>query len=188
MEVRKLDKTGDPKVLVDNFSGGAHCCTTSWIYGYDANAKRYVFTQHPWGNAGYSLQDLDRDGIPEFRTRDDRFAYAFASYAGSLYPPQVWSYQQGRMVNVTRQYPQLIKAEAFQLWQYYLEAKLEPNTEAEVERSSLAAYLAAKYLLGEATDGWQRVKRAYQQPNRAEFFVELGKFLQDAGYTAIPQR
>jgi hypothetical protein len=184
LEVRNLDGTGDPEVIMDNFSGGAHCCTTSWIYRYDATTTRYLMTRHEWGNAGYRLEDINSDGIPEFRTRDDRFAYQFASYAASFYPVQIWRYQEGRMANVTLRFPQLIRASAYQNWQYYQQYK---NDGVEPGRAALAAYLADKYSLGEATDGWQRVQGAYQGDDRAQFFADLRAFLRKTGYTEIPQ-
>jgi len=183
LTVRDLDAAGDPEVIVDNFSGGAHCCTTSWIFRYEASTSRYLVTRHEWGNHGYRLEDVDKDGIPEFKSSDDRFAYQFASYAGSFYPLQIWRYQQGRMVDVTRQYPQLVRASAYQNWQYYQQTK----NSLEKGRAALAAYLADKYLLGEAADGWRRVETVYQASDRAQFFTNVRKFLQETGYTAMPQ-
>jgi hypothetical protein len=184
LDARDLDAAGDPEVILDNFSGGAHCCVTSWIFRYDAPTSRYLVTRHDWGNAGYRFEDVDQDGLPEFRTRDDRFAYQFASYAGSFYPIQLWRYQQGRMVNVTREFPQLIRADAYQNWQYYQQTK----NDIEGGRAALAAYLADKYLLGEAADGWQRLEAAYRGSDREQFFTDLSKFLQQTGYKNIPQR
>ncbi|MCS6815693.1 MAG: hypothetical protein NZ772_19245 [Cyanobacteria bacterium] len=194
--VKNLDLDGEPEIIVDNFSGGAHCCVSSWIYHYNATAKRYAFTRHDWGNAGYRLEDLETslyrpsdlgrgqvNGL-EFRTRDDRFAYAFASYAGSLYPIQIWRFRQGRMLNVTRQYPQLVRASAYQNWLLYEQTK----DSIDGGRAALAAYLADKYMLGEATDGWQRVQSAYRASDRTKFFADLRAFLRTTGYTAIPQR
>lgn len=194
--VQNLDLDGEPDIIIDNFSGGAHCCVTSWIYHYNTTARRYMLTRHDWGNAGYRLEDLEmslyrpgdlgRDRVNglEFRTRDDRFAYAFASYAGSFYPVQVWRFRRGQMLDVTRQYPQLIRASAYQNWLGYQQTQ----NDIEGGRAALAAYLADKYMLGEAADGWRRVQSAYQASDRTRFFADLRAFLQTTGYTAIPQR
>ncbi len=57
----------------------------------------------------------------------------------------------------------------------------------EPGRAALAAYLADKYSLGEAADGWRRVQAAYQGSDRTQFFADLRTFLGKAGYTEIPQ-
>ncbi len=183
LEVRNLDANSEPEVILDLYSGGAHCCTFSLIYRYDHAKKQYKSIEHFWGNGGYQLKDLNRDKIPEFESRDDRFAYAFASYAGSSYPLQIWQYRDGRMIDVTRSYPELVYNDAYQLWQRYTEYR---DQYPEVGRAALAAYLADKYLLGQSEDGWQRIQQNYQQSDRDSFFRDLRKFLQQTGYIQSP--
>ena len=179
LQVRNLDANPEPEVIVDLYTGGAHCCNFSVIYRYDSARKEYTSVEHWWGNTGYEFKDLNQDTIPEFNSYDDRFAYAFASYAGSSYPLQIWQYRDGKMVDITRSYPELIYNDAYQLWQRYSEYK---NEYPEVGRGALAAYLADKYLLGQSEDGWQRVRQAYQESDRESFFADLRKFLQETGY------
>lgn len=179
-QVRTLDTDQEPEVLLDLFTGGAHCCTYSLIYRYDSAAKRYSYIKHDWGNTGYKLQDLSKDNIPEFDSRDDRFAYAFGSYAGSAFPLQIWQYRQGRMLEVTRQYPKLIYEDAYYWWQLFVQ-KGQQDT-VEYGRGPLSAYLADKYLLGEGQDGWQRIEQVYKGGDRQQYFGELRSFLQKTGY------
>ena len=68
-------------MLVDFYTGGAHCCFYSVIYRYVGG--RYVSSFHFWGDPSYRLVDLNRDGRPDFRSADDRFAYAFSCFACS---------------------------------------------------------------------------------------------------------
>lgn len=173
--VLDLDGNKEPEVIADFFTGGAHCCTYSLIYRYDSNSKQYKKIRHEWGNGGYRLKDLDKDGLPEFDSRDDRFAYAFSSYAASGYPLQIWQYRQGKMVDVTRRYPKLIASNATELWQTYTELRQQGDD----GKGFLAAYLADKYMLGQGQDGWQRVQQAYKKSDRAQFFAELRKFLRE---------
>lgn len=181
LQVRNLDVNPEPEVILDIYTGGAHCCWVSMIYRYDATQDAYTLTEQFWGNAGYEFKDLNQDSILEFLTRDDSFAYAFTSYAGSSYPLQIWQYRNGKMVDVTRSYPQLIYNDAYQLWQRYTETDY-PG----VARGALAAYLADKYMLGQSEDGWQRVRQAYQGNDRESFFKDLRKFLQQTGYIRNP--
>lgn len=178
LPVLDLDGNKEPEVIADFFTGGAHCCTYSLIYRYNSQSKQYTQTRHEWGNGGYQLQDLDKDGLPEFESRDDRFAYAFTAYAASGYPLQIWQYRQGKMIDVTRRYPKLIYSHATEQWQTYLKARQEGDD----GKGFLASYLADKYLLGQGQDGWQRVQQAYKKSDRTKYFADLRKFLRETGY------
>ncbi|BAS58939.1 hypothetical protein LBWT_49070 [Leptolyngbya boryana IAM M-101] len=176
--VRDLNGDQEPEVILDFFTGGAHCCTYSLIYHYDAKQQQYVESRAFWGNLGYQLQDLEGDGKVEFMSANDSFAYAFTSYAASAFPIQIWRFENGKMIDVTRTYPKLIHSHAYRLWQAYQEVK---GNDADV-RGILAAYLADKYLLGQQEDGWKRLRQVYQESDREEYFVNLRKFLKESGY------
>jgi hypothetical protein len=182
LPVLDLDGNKEPEIIVDFFTGGAHCCTYSLIYRYQTQEKRYTVKRFDWGNVGYQLVDLNKDKLPEFRSADDRFAYAFVSYAASGFPLQIWQYRQGKMIDVTRKYPKLVRANALELWQSYQRAKKE---DIEV-KGLLAAYLADKYSLGESVDGWKRVKQVYKAQDKEQYFAALRKFLRETGYIKSP--
>ncbi|MBW4557518.1 MAG: hypothetical protein KME59_16570 [Trichormus sp. ATA11-4-KO1] len=178
LPVLDLDGNKEPEIIADFFTGGAHCCTYSLIYRYDSKSQRYTQIRHEWGNGGYQLKDVDQDGVQEFISQDDRFAYAFTSYAASGYPLQIWQYRQGKMIDITRRYPQLIYNHAFEQWQTYTEARRQGDD----GKGFLASYLADKYMLGQEQDGWQRVQQAYKQSDRTQFFASLRQFLRETGY------
>ncbi|MEJ6484484.1 hypothetical protein N0Y54_24740 [Nostoc punctiforme UO1] len=178
LPVQDLDGKKEPEIIADFFTGGAHCCIYSLIYRYDNKSQKYIKIRHEWGNGGYQLKDLDKDGLPEFDSRDDRFAYAFTSYAASGYPLQIWHYRQAKMIDVTRRYPKLISHHASELWQTYTQIEQEGDD----GKGFLAAYLADKYLLGQGEDGWQRVQQAYKKSDRTKYFADLRKFLRETGY------
>lgn len=178
LPVVDLDGNQEPEVIADFFTGGAHCCTYSLIYRYSTPQKRYVVNRFNWGNGGYELIDLNNDKLPEFRSTDDRFAYAFASYAASGFPLQIWQYRPGKMLNVTRKYPKLVRGNALELWTSYQQAKKQ-NGEV---KGLLAAYLADKYSLGESVDAWNRVRQTYKASDRQQYFAELRSFLRKNGY------
>ena len=189
-----LDGDGDPEVILDFYSGGAHCCSTTVIYSYNPDRRRYSAINHYWGNGGYTLEDLNGDGIPEFNSRDDNFAYAFTDYAASRYPIQIWQYEQYAMHDVTRNFPNVVYGHALQLWQEYSSLRdkrssgLSPEEikrRPQVEQAVLAAYLANKYLLGQEEDGWHRLWRVYWWRDRHDFFGSLDGFLRRTGY--IPE-
>jgi hypothetical protein len=179
LTVQDLNGDNNPEVITDMFTGGAHCCTYSLIYQYNLQQKQYVESRANWGNLGYRLRDLDGDGKTEFYSANDRFAYAFTSYAGSAFPVMILRFEKGSMVDVTRQYPKQIYSDAYRLWQTYKERS---TSAGDATRGVLAAYLADKYLLGQQEDGWKRLESVYKGSDRSEFFGSLRTFLKKTGY------
>lgn len=186
MRMRVTDVSGDeePEILVDLYSGGMRCCHYSLIYEYDRENGEYQPIDHYWGNVGYDLLDLNGDGTPEFRSADDRFAYEFTKFDASGFPIQIWQYQDGKMVNVTTDYPQQIYADAYKWWEASYKS-LQSEEEKEV-KGYLAAYLANMYQLEEAEKGWQVLKKMYKKEDKAEFFHKLSQFLEDLNYPSDP--
>jgi subtilisin-like proprotein convertase family protein len=158
--VRDLDADGDPEVVLDVYTNGAHCCTQSLIYRYERVRHRYTRTLHDWGNAypTYRIVDADRDGHPELRSVDDRFAYVFTAFAGSFFPVRIWRFEHGRLLDVTRRFPAQVSANAGSLWKDYLSFRRQ---HIDV-RGALAAWLADEYLLGREEEGWRRLETAYR--------------------------
>jgi hypothetical protein len=175
-----LDGDQEPEVIVNLFTGGAHCCFYSLIYRYQASQPKYTNNEFFWGDGAAIPQiiDLDGDEVPEFKSRDARFAYAFTSYSNSVFPLQVWQYRQGKMNDVTRSYPRYIKANIDANLQWLQKLRSEKRE----EKGAFAAYLADKYLLGEAKDGWQYLQKEYQGKDSKQYFTDLRNFLQKTNY------
>ena len=108
--VRDLDGDGEAEVIVDFYTGGAHCCVVTAFFRWDGSA--YHRSVQYFGNNGYKVVDLDHDGTPELSAYDERFAYAFGSYADSFSPPAIWHWQAGKPVDVTKSFPAAVKANA----------------------------------------------------------------------------
>ena len=158
--VADLEGDREPEVIVDVFTGGAHCCVYSLILRYLPKERAYKGKATYWGNYGYRLRDLDRDGVPEFDSADERFAYAFTAYVASVPPVRIWRYRAGRLADVTRRFPAEIARDARHNWAAYL--KVRRSSFPEV-RGILAAYLADQYLLGKEREGWQRLELAFRR-------------------------
>jgi hypothetical protein len=174
IHIRRLEgKRGDPEVVVDLYWGGAHCCFYTVVFRYDPAAKAYVRASHLWGDTPLRL----------------RFAYAFTSFADSAFPVQVWTFADGRFVDATRSFPAQIRASAKR---HLAEYRSERRSDRSV-RGILAAYLAERYLLGEADAGWAVVHRAaargelahtYDGPDTAATYLHrLRAFLARTGYS-----
>lgn len=189
VSVSDLEDDGEPEVLLDLYTGGAHCCFYTAFFRY-ANGE-YVRRVHSWGNETYRLRDLGGDGRPELVTYDDRFNYAFSCFACSAVPVLILRYEQGRLVNVTRRFPQLVRADAARIWRYYRSAVRRRSSPDGL----LPAYLADQYLLGHGKAGWARVRRAVNRrdwpsrvdarwKNRARYLGAVRRFLVRTGYIA----
>jgi len=187
VHVVDLDRDGEPEVVVDLHRSGAHGRRYSLAYRYFPLSGSYRKVLHSWGEVFYELRDLDRDRRPEFVSGDDRFGAAFTSFAGSYYPIRIWRWDHARLVDVTRGYATLIRADERQLWREYLRERQREDPDV---RGILAAWLADKYLLGEATDGWRRLQEATRRgdlrgwPTSAESYLkDLRAFLVRTGYS-----
>ena len=189
LQITDVDGDGEPEVLLDLYSGGAHCCTFTWIYRFTGSS--YTGTSVAWGDTGYTLKDLDGDRIPEFSSFDDRFAYTFTDYADSWFPPLILQYRAGKMSDVTRSYPAVIKREAARALRAY---KSRKNRRDRDLRGVVAAYAADQCLLGKPAKAWTFVRSAQRRhllkgfgrgdiwPRNGRYLRALQKFLHKNGY------
>jgi hypothetical protein len=151
-----LDQDEVPEVVLETYTGGAHCCSVYWVHSWqgDTLVRSQTF---PLDLGGGRFEDLDGDGNQEFLTFDNSFLYAFSSYAGSFPPLIVLSFQSGQFIDVTRQHRDRQRAHA---WQAYLRLEDNPGTESN---GILAGYVAQKILLGEYREGWAFMTARYDR-------------------------
>ncbi|MBL0373081.1 hypothetical protein JJB09_13685 [Rhizobium sp. KVB221] len=74
---------GTPTFIVTNYSMGAHCCTMARALTFD-DVKLVPVDVGDFDGSALSIRDLDNDGTVEIDSVDQRFLYAFDSYAMSL--------------------------------------------------------------------------------------------------------
>ena len=182
LRIRDLDGDKEPEILADlvSINSGVRCCNYSFIYRYEPTTKKYTHVKHFWGNISYEIVDFGKNDIPEFKSLDRRFAEAFTNYADSRLPLQIWQYRQGKMQDVTKQYPVEAYTNSAELW---LEFRKRSSEDGEV-KGMLAAFMASKYVTGQEAEGWQLLERVYQGRDRAQFFGKLREFLVNTGYAS----
>ena len=187
LQVVDLNGDGEPEVLVDAYSGGAHCCALTEILAF--NGTGYGVTEAYWGNTGYELQDLDVDGKPELVGYDDAFAGAFSSFAASFFPPRVVDYDpsvKGALRDVTDHFVALIRKNQRQA----LHALKRARRQHYETLGIVAAYVADMYLIGDNDAVRPYLKRARKRGDlrtisgRAprSFERKLLAFLKKQGY------
>jgi len=187
VRVVDVDGDGDPEVIVNLSSGGAHCCEIAYVARF--SGTKYVATTRNFADFGYTLERAPGPGKPAtFVTGDARFAYAFASFADSAFPVQRWTFAAGRFTDVTRQHAAAVTADAARWMKAYM--KMRAGTNA---LGVLAAWTADEYLLGQAPTadallarelaaGRLKSEDEQQWPGGAGFVAELHKQLAAWGY------
>jgi hypothetical protein len=166
LKVADLDGDGEPEVLVDTFSGGAHCCLTTRVLTFDGTG--YQPRDIAWRDVGYQLRDADGDGRPELVGQDPVFAAAFTAFAASAFPPLVLRLDHGRAVDVTRRFPSIVTQDA--------KARLRDLRRArrgDDVRGILAAYVADQYLLDHGATGTAEVDRQRRLGRVSKGFKKL---------------
>ena len=183
VSISDLDADGEPEVILDLYWGGAHCCWYTQIYRYVSDLARYRTNVHVWGNFSYVLADLDHNGLQELVTRDNRFSYAFASFADTRWPVRILSFRRGLMTVKTTGYPNEIKRDATALWREAMARRKRPDNQGII-----AAWAADQCMLGRATaafrtiDRLSRTGRIHGERPRVQFERRLRRFLRRTGY------
>jgi hypothetical protein len=183
LSVEDLDGDSEPEVILTHNPGlGERCCTVSRIYGYQSNQARYVMTEGDWRGAGTPrIVDLDNDGKYEFEYDDWRFAYQFTSFGDSVFPIRIWRYRQGRLDEVTSQYPKNINISLKKHGEWHRRL----ISEGRELKGSFAAYVAEKSLLGKGEQALQEIRDSYRGADREEFLIKLRRFLRKTGYMSV---
>jgi hypothetical protein len=78
-----IDGSGWPNLIVEAYSGGAHCCFATYVFDLAETLVSVDLPPSPGGNAAAAFVDIERDGIYEVVTADDSFVYLYCAYAGS---------------------------------------------------------------------------------------------------------
>jgi hypothetical protein len=190
--VRDLDADEEPEVLVDLYSGGANCCWYSISYRFDEAQNKYVTKLlRPGLSFPYTLADIDKDGFPEFKSVDYRFAYKYGSNADTPRPLRIFDWDAGKLVDVTPHFKALAAEDAADLYKGYLHYRKAKDVNV---RGLLAAYLASSYNAGNGRVAWRRVVAAYRRgdvdkkipgdvgPHGGAYLKSLRSFLKKLGY------
>ena len=190
VHVLDLEHDGQPDVLLDLDSGGAHCCWIEQIFSFDPGTMTYAMTQRDFGDPGEEVVDLRHNGHFEFLTSDDSFAYEFTDFAASGLPIQILTFSNHRFSNVTRQYPKLIARDAAR-WMKAFNSMAKQHYSDSV--GVVAAWAADEELLGHAKlvnaflakqlkAGHLNSALSPEEPGGAKFVAKLRRFLRAHGY------
>jgi hypothetical protein len=187
LHVADLGGDAEPEVVVDSYTGGAHCCIVSDVLYFTGAA--YARAEHNWGSYGYALKDLNGDGRPELDGYDAAFEDAFSSHAASFEPPLVLAFDptaKGSLRDVTRRFPAVIRSNVKEALHIVAKAR---RAKAET-LGGVAPYVADLYLLGRGREVRPYLARARKRGDLRNatggaprsFDRQLLSFLHKQGY------
>jgi hypothetical protein len=182
VRVQDLDGDGGPEVILDLFTGGAHCCHVTQIFA-DGSGVYRKRAERNFGDPGYRLNDLDADGEPEFVGADFRFDYQFSAFAFSGAPIRIYAWRDGTFRQVTDDYRSQIRADAALWMKRYRRA-----SRRDEPQGVLAAWAADEYRLGRRATALRFVRSEIRSgklrdlPGRGTFVHRLDRTLKRWGY------
>ena len=139
-ELSDLDVASGPVAIIWLWTGGAHCCS---IVRFVSLADGGTVDRN-FGDPGAVVTTLS--GRKVIRSADDRFAYLFTSFVASGLPVQIWRFTGNALLDVTRDFPAEVRADAAGWWQLYREQRRLKQGET---RGVFAAWAADVCLLGQ---------------------------------------
>jgi hypothetical protein len=188
-----LTRGGPLAVIVQTYTGGAHCCMHVVAAVRVGKAFRAVDFGE-WDGDGIAWPtDISGDGVADFRFVDNAFLYAFGSYAGSYPPPLVMNIRGLKAVDVSAE-PAFRPLYAKDV----VAARKGCLGESEPNGGACAAWAADAARLGQFAAVWPRVVKAIgtggewpnscgqkpqPKPCYSDYPTALRAFLRKQGYT-----
>ena len=92
-----LDKTGDgiPDIMINFFSGGAHCCFETYFINLGETAE--MVDSIGTGHVGIGVSGKNPNGGLLFETADNGFAYWLTYFANSPFPDVILEFRNGKL-------------------------------------------------------------------------------------------
>lgn len=145
--LKQLRPGGPPELLLEAYSGGAHCCTTYYAFTQDLGKVQNLFVLAA-GNYGASFADLNGDGTQELLFSSDAFAYYDYSFAASPDVRYVLGWDGVRLADLTRRYA-YVPEQAAARYLKDLTRPLKPDEDwGEIRKAALVGFYANRVVAG----------------------------------------
>jgi hypothetical protein len=158
-------------VIVQDWSGGAHCCFdyhVLHVLGVEVRREGLIRA----GDCSLRVADIDHDGTLELIGCDARFAYAFdLPFAESPLPPLVYTFRDKAYVADNRRYPQVFRYRVARERRRLSEAE-QAGDEVNARSATLGVVLHLLYA-GRVTEAWCTFERTYRWTDRDAVRQEL---------------
>lgn len=189
---------GTQQLIIEQYSGGAHCCWRYWVYNLTPVLRR-IYDSGAYGpdQLGYELRiaDLNRDRVYELTQSVMSFDYFELPHALSFFPTAVFQYQwrSGRYQLANRRFPgDVLRGIEEDIREVEsLNRRFNPAS-AEFRETFLAATLQVflKYVYaGRERDAWAFYDREYRLPDKEEMREKIRRQLRTSAiYNALYPR
>jgi hypothetical protein len=169
---------GHPDVIVEIFTGGAHCCFSTLVYDLGSTLTKVLET--PQSNCGGRFEDLDGDGVFEFVTCDDLFAYVYCAYAASPMVKVILQYEPGRgYVPASPRFAHLY-AEDIAVHTRRAEGTEDFGDWDGTNKCAVLPLVLDYVYIGQADQAWATLNRLYDYPDRLLFWTEVVRAVTDS--------
>ena len=177
---------GHPSVIVQTYSGGAHCCFST--YAYDLGPTLSLVLQTPMSNCGGEFRDLDGDGVYEYVTCDDSFAYGFCPFAGSPMVLVIMQYGQGQgYVPASPAWAEQYADDIARDTVLAEQGKAGEMGEEDSTTKCSVLPVVLDYLYSGDVDGaWAELERVYPYDDRAAFRAQIEEILGKSPFYVAP--
>lgn len=178
-----FNNDGNKTILIGVYTGGAHCCNI--LYAAKIKNDKLNFTDSLFlADSYFDIQDLDKNKKYEFIAYNMMFAYAFTNFAETRSPYMVFTVENGRFKEITKNYPELIHNQITE-WKNDLQIFLDSNYKCEAEsdetfntdagsvKTILAGITADYFTLGEVYKGYELIDKVYPCPDKDKFIQTL---------------
>lgn len=160
-----LNKNGIPDIEIQSYSGGAHCCFSTTLLELSSPAS--VVFDHAFSECPAISTDLDLDGIPEYQSCDDIWAYEYCSYAESPLPTVIWKWNGDIYEIANAEFPQAYQADIARGLELFLSLKAETVEWTPTPECSALALTLPYLYLGKQDLAYEALKLSYT-PNKIE--------------------
>ena len=186
-QAKDINGDGFPEIVLSDFNGGAHCCTTLAVISLRPHGPVVVFDQ-ALGSGGAVFKDLDGDGRLEIRYQD-LFEYALGSFAqGTFGIPVIYSAGKDGVYRVnTRAFAQLMSNEFDAAAGEHQMAKYDSATGAMEEDRNLIDMFFLAYLAGRRAEGFDAISRLKPLGSDSSPGTNPLAILEDALKNAAPE-
>jgi hypothetical protein len=180
-----FNKDGNKTILINTYTGGAHCCNI--LLACKIKNDKLITTDTLYLADSYpELEDLDKNDRTEITAYNMMFAYAFTNFAETRAPRVIYTVENGKFKEITKNYPALLKSQIDE-WMTDLRVYLDSNyqcpaegeeafnTDAGSVQTILAAITANYFILGDVEKGYDLILKTYKCPDIDKFTETLQK-------------
>lgn len=185
-----INLDGEAEIVLDIFTPGANCCTIFVIVYYDPRDNQYTYSNQlirKWGLAP-QIYDINQDQRPEFITRTGATVWT-STAAASLTPITIYRFDNGQIIDVTDEFPEIIEQEA-NVWlaaaqgnsinisEEYLQLPFAADSgqlsnHPEWKRLYLSSYLSEMATIGKFEEGWANTIALCEDEDCLAYFNRL---------------